>query len=121
MIVARDSVSELLANHIEDPKLHLPYLILYFADRCMKLATRDRLLPILKDLCNKAWDLDSTKGLCVFPQFEDLYRAILRIGDWEFFDLAASHSHGSLPAGFFTWARNEVIGGRVAFRNIEKG
>lgn len=101
--------------------MHLPYLITYYASQCTKLASRDRLLPVLKGLCKRAWDHNPTQSLCVYAHFEEIYRSILRVGDWEFFDLAAKQTYGHLPTQFLTWARDELISGRIAFQDIGEG
>ncbi len=123
MFVARDSLADILVDSIEHPQLHLLYLARYYLQKCTEgqgPENRERFLPVVKDIYKKAWEKYSVKELAKW-NFDELFRFLFCVGDCEFFELAASHSGGSVPVPFFHWARGEVKAGRVAFRNIEKG
>jgi hypothetical protein len=101
--------------------VRLPPLLLYFAERAAEPETRDRLLFVVQDLFWKAWEIDPAPGLSYFPvSLERVFRSAVLIGDWEWFDLLASHAHGSIPLEFFPWARKTLIKPGVPFNDPEK-
>jgi len=58
----------------------------------------DRLLPLVQELFSRAWEIDPDKGLSFFPvSFEEIFRSMVLIGDWEWFDFIASNAHGAIP------------------------
>jgi len=98
----------------------LPRVLQYYAERCEEPENRERLLPFVQELFYRAWQIDPAKGLSVFPMcFEEIFRSIVLIGDWEFFDLLASNTHGAIPITFYSWARAELVQDNHPFQDPE--
>jgi len=82
----------------QDRRVHLPAVLEYYTERGAEPENRDRLLPLVQELFSRAWEIDPDKGLSFFPvSFEEIFRSMVLIGDWEWFDLIASNAHGAIP------------------------
>ncbi|KAK4451544.1 hypothetical protein QBC34DRAFT_57469 [Podospora aff. communis PSN243] len=121
LFVHRDYVADFFMNAAQDHRTQLPPLLQYFAEKAAEPETRDRLLFMVQDLFWKALDIHPVKGLSYFPvSLEQIFRSMVLIGDWEWFDLLASHAHGAIPLKFFSWARKMLIKPGVPFNDPEK-
>jgi hypothetical protein len=85
----------------------------YFARRACK---DSRYLAFVKDLCSRVWKMDR-----VFRETinEDLIYASLHQGDTEFFSQIMRRVQDRLPLRVFSWLREEILQGRLAFDDIE--
>jgi len=81
-------------------------------------------LTVLKELCVKAWMLDVEKGLAVVLSTQaicSVLKAAVLAEDWKFFEDAALRTGGSVPIGFFEWARDQIAEGRIESPEIKNG
>jgi hypothetical protein len=115
--------SELLTSRYGLPPRDLPFVIDYYAHRCKELINGASLVPVFKELCARAWEIDLARGLAILPQstVENVLKTVLQAREWAFFEQVVDHIGGTLPIGFFQWARTEVKEGRLAIRDIQKG
>ncbi|KAK0632479.1 hypothetical protein B0T14DRAFT_34478 [Immersiella caudata] len=121
LFVHRDSVVDFFMDATQDQRVRLPVTLHYYAERAAEPENRERLLFVMQDLFCRAWDIDADKGLSYFPtSLERIFRSALLIGDWEWFDLLASHAHGAIPLEFFPWARKTLIEPGVPYNDPEK-
>ncbi|KAK3991274.1 hypothetical protein QBC44DRAFT_380050 [Cladorrhinum sp. PSN332] len=83
----------------------------------------ERVLPILKDVCIKAWSLDQTLDLAIFPHavVEKIIKGVVLARDFAFFEQVAAKVGGRLPSSFFRWVAEEIQTGRIAANDVERG
>ncbi|KAK4226207.1 hypothetical protein QBC38DRAFT_456527 [Podospora fimiseda] len=121
VLVPRDSVADFLIPGAKSA-LQLTSIVEHYINAAAAQGGK-RVLPVLKDICTKAWSLDQTLGLAIFPHsvVGKILKGFVLAQDFEFFEQAAAKVEGRLLSSFFRWMAEEIRTGRVATRNVEKG
>lgn len=131
MLIPRDSLADYLIQYANVPAKSalcpaqiriLEGLIKNIICLLAEPDSRNRLLPVFKELCVKIWQLDEQKGLAVLSQLtiQNILKAVVKTEDWSFLEEAASHLGDRTPIGFFTWVADQLVSGSLSFAKLEK-
>ena len=133
VLIPLDSVADFLIRGTEEAPVQLTstyclerrelQVIVDYYTKAVAAPRGERLVPIFRDVCAKAWSLNQTAGLAIFPHavVERILKEILRARDFGFFEQAAAKVGGRVPSSFFRWVAGEIQAGRLAAKDIEKG
>lgn len=133
VLIPRDSVADFLIRGTDAAPVPLTstyclerrglQVIVDYYTKAAAAPRGEQLVPIFRDVCTKAWSLDQTTGLAIFPHavVERILKEILRARDFYFFEQAAAKVGGRVPSSFFRWLAGEIQAGRLAAKDIEKG
>ena len=131
MLIPRDSLADYLIQYANVPAKSalcpaqiriLEGLIKNIICLLAEPDSRNRLLPVFKELCVKIWQLDEQKGLAVLSEItiQNILKAVVKAEDWSFLEEAASHLGDRTPIGFFTWVADQLVSESLSFAKLER-
>ncbi|KAL2147160.1 hypothetical protein VTI28DRAFT_590 [Corynascus sepedonium] len=131
MLIPRDSLADYLIQYANVPAKSalcpaqiriLEGLIKTIICLLAEPNSRNRLLPVFKELCVRIWQLDEQKGLAVLSEItiQNILKAVVKAEDWSFLEEAASHLGDRTPIGFFTWVADQLVSESLSFAKLER-